>query len=82
MPSMALNKLLQRLAIEVDPEKGRWPALAQELDVHTRTMWMWRQAGKVPPLRARDINRRFGDTLAPMKVLTGGKKNGKNGKKP
>ena len=71
--AQALDKVVRRLALEVDPQQARLYVLADELDVHIRTIGKWLEQGRVTPVRARDINRRFGDALAPLKVLTGGK---------
>ena len=73
MPQKKLRKVFVRLAFEVDPEGARLGVLAEELEVGYSTMLAWINKGKVTPVRARDINRRFGDVLAPLSVLTGGK---------
>lgn len=73
MSSPKLRQVINRLALEVDPEKARLQELARELEVHPRTVWAWTKAGRMSTLRAKDINRRFGDALAPMKVLIGRK---------
>ena len=68
-----IRRALVRLAYEVDPDGARFQMLARAIGVHHNTVTLWITNGGVPELRARDINRRFGDVLAPLSVLTGGK---------
>jgi hypothetical protein len=68
-----VRRVLMQLAFHIDPDGARFGLLAKELEVHQTTLSCWILRGQIPRLRARDINHRFGDVLAPMKVLTGGK---------
>lgn len=60
--------LLRRMALEVDPEHASLTALAREMDVNLQTVLRWIKVGRTTVMRARALNRRFGD-LACVEVL-------------
>ena len=68
-----IRRLFVRLAFHVDPDGARFGVLARALGVNQAAIPRWIAKGRVADLRARDINHMFGDDLAPLKVLTGGK---------
>lgn len=67
-----MRNLLRRMALEVDPGHARFSVLAREIDVTLQTVLRWIKVGHTNGMRARALNRRFGDELAKIDALTGG----------
>lgn len=67
-----MRSLLRRMALEVDPQYARLTVLADEMDVNLQTVLRWITVGRTTATRARALNRRFGDVLADIDVLTKG----------
>jgi hypothetical protein len=67
-----MRSLLRRMAWEVDPQHARFTVLAHELDVTLQTLLRWITVGRTTATRARALNRRFGNALADIDVLTKG----------
>ena len=67
-----MRSLLRRMALEVDPERASLTALAREMDVNLQTVLRWITVGRTTGMRARALNRRFGDELASIEKLTRG----------
>lgn len=65
-----MRRLLRRMAWEVDPERASLTALSRELDVTIQTVLRWIEVGRTTTMRARALNRRFGDDLADIGALT------------
>lgn len=68
-----MKAVVQRLALEVDPIYGRLLVLADELGVRRETIFRWLQSGEVHYHRAAKLNKRFGNDLANIELLTNGK---------
>jgi hypothetical protein len=68
-----MRSMLRAMALQVDPEHARLTVLAHELDVQIHTVLRWIAVGRTTTMRARALNRRFGDKLAPVSELTEGR---------
>lgn len=66
-----MRSLLRRMALEVDPERATLKSLAQEMDVNLQTVLRWIKVGRTTGMQAKALNRRFGDDLANIAVLSG-----------
>lgn len=68
-----MRELLRRMALEVDPQRASLVTLARELDVTIGTLLRWIKVGRTTVTRARALNRRFGNELASIALLTEGR---------
>lgn len=68
-----MKRLLRRMALKVDPEGASLVVLARELDVTIHTVLRWIKVGRTTTMRARALNRRFGNELANIELLTEGR---------